>query len=36
VRRTLTGVVTDPAGVGRRLAADLIASGADKMMGSSS
>jgi hydroxymethylbilane synthase len=36
VRRTLIGVVTDPAGVGRRLAADLIASGADKMMGSSS
>ena len=36
VRRRLTGVVTDPAGVGRRLAADLIASGADKMMGSSS
>jgi hydroxymethylbilane synthase len=36
VRRTLTGLVTDPAGVGRRLAADLIASGADKMMGSSS
>jgi hydroxymethylbilane synthase len=36
VRRTLTGVVTDSADVGRRLAAELIASGADKMMGSSS
>ena len=36
VRRTLTRVVTDSARVGRRLAADLIASGADKMMGSSS
>ncbi len=34
VRRTLTGVVTDSADVGRRLAAELIASGADKMMGS--
>jgi hypothetical protein len=29
-------VVTDSADVGRRLAAELIASGADKMMGSSS
>jgi len=36
VRRTLTGALTDSVGVGRRLAADLIASGADKMMGSSS
>ncbi len=35
VRRTLTGVVTDPAGLGQRLAADLIASGAEKMMESS-
>ena len=36
VRRSLTGVVADSADVGRRLAAELIASGADKMMGSSS
>lgn len=36
VRLTLTGVVTDSADVGRRLAAELIASGANKMMGSSS
>lgn len=35
VRRTVTGVVTDPAGLGQRLAADLIASGAEKMMESS-
>jgi len=36
VRRSLTGVVADSADVGRRLAAELIASGADKMMGSAS
>jgi len=36
VRRSLTGVVADSADVGRRLAAELIASGADKMMGGSS
>ena len=36
VRRSLTGVVADSADVGRRLAAELIASGANKMMGSSS
>ena len=36
VRRSLTGVVADSADVGRRLAAELIASGADKMIGSAS
>jgi len=36
VRVTVTGLVTDSADVGRRLAAELIASGADKMMGSAS
>lgn len=36
VRLSATGPVTDADGVGRRLAAELIAEGADKMMGSSS
>ena len=36
VRLSSTGPVTDAEGVGRRLAAELIAEGADKMMGSSS
>jgi hydroxymethylbilane synthase len=35
VRLSSTGPVTDAEGVGRRLAAELIAEGADKMMGSS-
>ena len=35
VRLSATGPVTDAEGVGRRLAAELIAEGADKMMGSS-
>jgi hydroxymethylbilane synthase len=35
VRLSATGPTTDAAGVGRRLAAELIADGADKMMGSS-
>jgi hydroxymethylbilane synthase len=35
VRRTATGATTDAAGVGRRLAAELIADGADQLMGSS-
>jgi hydroxymethylbilane synthase len=34
VRQSGTGPVTDAEGVGRRLAAELIADGADKMMGS--
>jgi hydroxymethylbilane synthase len=34
VRQSATGPVTDAEGVGRRLAAELIADGADKMMGS--
>ena len=36
VRLSATGPTTDAEGVGRRLAADLIANGAEKMMGSSS
>jgi hydroxymethylbilane synthase len=36
VRRSATGLTTDAEGVGRRLAADLLADGADQMMGSSS
>jgi hydroxymethylbilane synthase len=35
VRLSGTGATTDAAGVGRRLAADLLADGADQMMGSS-
>jgi hydroxymethylbilane synthase len=35
VRLSVTGATTDADGVGRRLAADLLANGADKMMGSS-
>jgi hydroxymethylbilane synthase len=35
VRLSATGATTDAAGVGRRLAADLLANGADQMMGSS-
>lgn len=35
VRLSATGPTTDAEGVGRRLAADLLADGADKMMGSS-
>jgi hydroxymethylbilane synthase len=35
VRLSLTGPTTDAAGLGRRLAADLLAGGADQMMGSS-
>jgi hydroxymethylbilane synthase len=35
VRLSATGATTDADGVGRRLAADLLANGADKMMGSS-
>ncbi len=35
VRLSATGPVTDAEGVGRRLAAELLADGADKMMGSS-
>jgi hydroxymethylbilane synthase len=36
VRLSATGATTDANGVGRRLAADLLAEGADQMMGSSS
>jgi hydroxymethylbilane synthase len=36
VRLSATGATTDADGVGRRLAADLLAAGADQMMGSSS
>jgi hydroxymethylbilane synthase len=36
VRLSATGATTDAEGVGRRLAADLLAEGADQMMGSSS
>lgn len=36
VRLSATGATTDAEGVGRRLAADLLADGADRMMGSSS
>jgi hydroxymethylbilane synthase len=36
VRLSATGATTDADGVGRRLAADLLADGADQMMGSSS
>ena len=36
VRLSATGPTTDAEGVGRRLAADLLAEGADQMMGSSS
>jgi hydroxymethylbilane synthase len=35
VRLSATGPTTDAEGVGRRLAAELLADGADKMMGSS-
>jgi hydroxymethylbilane synthase len=35
VRLSATGATTDAAGVGRRLAADLLADGADQIMGSS-
>jgi hydroxymethylbilane synthase len=35
VRLSVTGATTDADGVGRRLAAELLANGADKMMGSS-
>jgi hydroxymethylbilane synthase len=35
VRLSATGATTDAVGVGRRLAAELLADGADKMMGSS-
>jgi hydroxymethylbilane synthase len=35
VRQSATGPVTEAEGVGRRLAAELLADGADKMMGSS-
>jgi hydroxymethylbilane synthase len=35
VRLSATGSTTDAEGVGRRLAADLLADGADNMMGSS-
>jgi hydroxymethylbilane synthase len=35
VRLSATGLTTDAEGVGRRLAAELLADGADKMMGSS-
>jgi hydroxymethylbilane synthase len=35
VRLSVTGATTDADGVGRRLAADLLANGADKTMGSS-
>jgi hydroxymethylbilane synthase len=35
VRLSATGPVTDADGIGRRLAAELIAEGADTMMGSS-
>jgi hydroxymethylbilane synthase len=35
VRRSATGATTDAEGVGRRLAAELVAAGADTMMGSS-
>jgi hydroxymethylbilane synthase len=36
IRATGTGEVTDPDGLGRRTAADLIAAGAEKLMGSTS
>jgi hydroxymethylbilane synthase len=35
VRRSATGATTDAEGVGRRLAAELLADGADQLMGSS-
>jgi hydroxymethylbilane synthase len=35
VRLSATGATTDADGVGRRLAAELLANGADEMMGSS-
>ncbi len=35
VRRSATGAITDAEGVGRRLAAELLADGADQLMGSS-
>jgi len=35
VRQSVTGPTTDAAGLGRRLAAELLADGADQMMGSS-